>query len=57
MKNLDQPKEFFSNALEGQYQAAIIKADPIQKFMINAELMKIKQNEEILEELRKLNSK
>lgn len=57
MSQVSQTKEFYLNAIQGQYPTAIIKADPIQKLMINAEMVKIKQNEEILEELKKLNAK
>lgn len=50
-------KDDYLNAIKGQYPTAILKADPVQKLLINAEMVKIKQNEEILEELKKLNSK
>jgi hypothetical protein len=53
---MDQSKESWMAALEASFLGASMKADPVQKVMMNAELVKIKQNEEILEELKKLNS-
>lgn len=54
---MDLSLESWLTAFETHYMMATIKADPYQKMMMAAEVVRIKQNEIIIEELKKLNSK
>lgn len=54
---MEMSLESWLTAFEQHYMMATIKADPYQKTMMAAEVIRIKQNEEILAELKKLNAK